>query len=407
MEEIEEWKEIPSYIGYEASTLGRIRNKKTGKVLKPDNSSGYSRVILNKKNGSIHRLVAEAFLPNLENKRTVNHINGIKLDNRLCNLEWATYKEQSKHSKENNLRGKKTSYNIKLKQYNLDGSLIKEHLSFQDAAEYLGIKNSIKNISACIRRGTNKACGYIWEEIIPPDLENEIWKPLIGIMDENFISNYGRVKNRFGKLLKISDDNNGYKIITIKHKGYKLHRLVAIYFIENINNKPFVNHINGIKYDNRVENLEWVTLQENVIHSIEANLRKTKRVIHYNESGKILNIYKSRADAGNKLNVSKTSINEMCNKRCNYVGKDRLFFKFLDIDDDLVNMVVSPKTKFGFKPFIIDIYSLDKEYIESIEFFEVIIKKYKTTTKAIKKQCEGGKCGIQCKNIFRYHGDPL
>lgn len=93
-EEVEVWKDVLGYEGlYEVSNFGNIRNNR-GKILsyKPGNN-GYVRVIL-RKNGtegrlSIHRLVAQAFIENPENKPEVDHINRIKNDNRVINLRWA------------------------------------------------------------------------------------------------------------------------------------------------------------------------------------------------------------------------------------------------------------------------------------------------------------------------------
>ena len=78
------------------------------KLLKPKiDKYGYKNVVLTK-NGKrktylVHRLVGQAFIPNPNNKPTINHINGIKTDNRVCNLEWATHKEQKEHQIKNGL----------------------------------------------------------------------------------------------------------------------------------------------------------------------------------------------------------------------------------------------------------------------------------------------------------------
>lgn len=99
---MENWKDIPDYEDfYEVSCRGNIRNKRTGKVLS-NNSKSYVCMTLFKgkdfKRFLAHRIVAKAFIPNPLNKREVNHINGIKNDNRIENLEWCTSKENVSHS---------------------------------------------------------------------------------------------------------------------------------------------------------------------------------------------------------------------------------------------------------------------------------------------------------------------
>ena len=99
----ETYKTIKDYPNYEVSDAGRVRNTKTGHILRPGwDGGGYQHVILclNGKHKSklIHRLAADAFLPNPEYKRTVNHINGDKKDNRVENLEWASDSENIKHA---------------------------------------------------------------------------------------------------------------------------------------------------------------------------------------------------------------------------------------------------------------------------------------------------------------------
>lgn len=98
----------------------------------------------------------------------------------------------------------------------------------------------------------------------------EIWKDVVG---ENgyLISNLGRIKSfktKNEKILNGSIDSYGYPRVTLNGKVYSIHRLVATAFIKNTYNKPTVNHKNMIKTDNKVDNLEWMTIAEQNRHKV-------------------------------------------------------------------------------------------------------------------------------------------
>lgn len=94
-----EWRKIEGFPKYSVSDTGLVRNDESGLILKAGQGKvGYMVVALNCKSKAVHRLVAQAFIPNPGNKPDVNHINGNKTDNRVENLEWASRSENCLHA---------------------------------------------------------------------------------------------------------------------------------------------------------------------------------------------------------------------------------------------------------------------------------------------------------------------
>ena len=99
----------------------------------------------------------------------------------------------------------------------------------------------------------------------------EVWKDVVDYDGHYKVSNLGRVKNKYGLILKHCVNKCGYSQVRLsnhsKQKSHLVHRLVAIHYINNYQNKYSVNHIDGNKYNNKIDNLEWATMKENVEHA--------------------------------------------------------------------------------------------------------------------------------------------
>lgn len=166
----------------------------------------------------------------------------------------------------------------------------------------------------------------------------EIFKDVVGYEGIYQISNLGNIKSIFRfvnvrrtniifkmpikeKIIKTRKDKDGYVICTIYknniRKDYKVHRLVAEAFIPNLENKPQVNHINGIKDDNRLENLEWSSPSENINHSYKYGLNKfvgeksSKSKLTLLQVKNILNDNRSIKELANYYCVSKRTISRI------------------------------------------------------------------------------------------------
>ena len=188
--EKEIWKDVIGYEGlYEISNFGRIRSKKrlvsyngtyrlyNGKTLSPFiSSSGYYAIVLHKtrpifKLNYIHRLVANAFLPNDNNLEQVNHKDGNKLNNCVDNLEWCSRSENMKHAIRIGLISKDTIRKAIEKMNKVERKAIQQIKNGKVVAEYESTfsagkqfsKHANTNISACARGLLQSAYGYQWK----------------------------------------------------------------------------------------------------------------------------------------------------------------------------------------------------------------------------------------------------
>lgn len=226
---------------------GQVRNDETGKFLKGTILHTYRYINFRwngkQKNKSIHRLVAEAFLPNPDNLPCVHHIDGDRLNNRLDNLEWAP---------------SGNSWQYKTKD---DKETVKELIFYED----------------------------------------EIWKVFRN--GDYLVSNYGKVKNIKTKYVTYGFlEDCGYRSIKIKGKRFLIHRMVYECFVSP--DFEEINHINGNKEDNRVVNLESVTHKENMIKAAyETNAWGFRKVAQYDKEGNLIKIYANASEAGRAMGI--------------------------------------------------------------------------------------------------------
>ena len=178
----------------------------------------------------------------------------------------------------------------------------------------------------------------------------EVWKNVKGF-DNYLISNYGKVKNTmfnnrycsFKKehILKPSKNGQGYLFVELSKNGKSkiktIHRLVAENFLQNIENFPCVNHIDGNKENNNVKNLEWCTFSHNIKHSYKLGLQKPserqkkiisewdsihhkKQVFQFSLTGEFIKCWGSQKEAGMALNINKSSISNCVRKKSKSAG---------------------------------------------------------------------------------------
>lgn len=172
----------------------------------------------------------------------------------------------------------------------------------------------------------------------------EIWKDIPGFKNQYQVSNLGRVKslpkktnNQFSMvetILKPTKQKNGYYLVNIGGKVTFVHRLVAITFLKNKNNLPQVNHIDGNKENNRVENLEWCSASYNIKHAYKKGLKVSignhlkKKINQYDKKGNFIKEWESTKDVERVLKIKHSAISRCCMKKPHYNSAGGYIWRF-------------------------------------------------------------------------------
>ena len=272
------WIIIMDYKNYSVSNTGEIKNNNTNRILKYYIRNGYKSVTLAKNNikktVNIHNIVAEHFIGKPSIKCVVNHKNENKLDNHISNLEYISYRENTMYSMTSNRTKNNDIYDLN------------NFIKIPGYTRYMISKNG-----EIYSSNINRLCR---QTILP--------------------NGYCRIK-------LVSDDKGIYK-------DQYIHVLVAMSYLDYIPSKnTVINHIDGIKGNNCLDNLEIVTPRENMIHSIKLNNDKIfRRSVYYINSEGLTIQYKSAKEASINTGIDNSSILKSCKSNYRLAGKIKWYF---------------------------------------------------------------------------------
>ncbi|CAM9155752.1 unnamed protein product, partial [Ectocarpus sp. 12 AP-2014] len=333
------WKTIPISLKFEASTHGRIRNKQTGRVHKSSKTPlGYLAVSIKGTHGEeitnlVHRLVAITFLPNPENKPTVNHLRHGRSNNNVSNLEWATRQRQADHSRKRKLTSDEIGFEEAWGARHIwkcdkqTGEKLEMFETVRDAANSVQAARCMAKINTVAegheistsipdhRQCITSTAGFKWEFDELRVLTKEEWRDIDSIDVKGAkgyqISTLGRLCTPTGEVK--SPSGPSYSKHYLCNEDFLAHRLVALTFIPRVEGKTKVNHLDGNKCNPNIDNLAWVTQSENLQHAHATGLKtpRTTKVLQYDPDGRFVRQFESVKEA--RLKFGPISINRSIN----------------------------------------------------------------------------------------------
>lgn len=332
------FKEIKSP-DYAVSNKGRAKNVTTNTILSPSKiPAGYLRISLTI-NGKeslhlVHRLVAEAFIPNPDNKPEVNHL-GAKDDNRVEMLEWATASEQGIHCAK---FIRKRDFTGITRIDPITNEILQTYKTYEEVtADGYNAKCVGEFISGKKFTITGAYKGFKWAKIlddiiIKKEYDETLYKSekfinlkdcknlLVNIYVMYAVSNMARVKNILtGKFLKIDSHYRVELALNNKSKKFKIHCLMMLAFdIPNPENKPEVDHIDSDVSNNNLENLRWATRIENMNN--EATRNKIDAQIEVTYPDKHKETIRGGVNVAKKLDISASTVKKYLASGESYLG---------------------------------------------------------------------------------------
>jgi hypothetical protein len=318
----EEFRKHPIYKRYEISSKGRFRLASNPDKINNGtvHISGYIKCKMfdkKSKHESLskqsHCLVIETFGdPKPSDEHTVDHLDGYRDNNCICNLRWATKKEQAQHQDHSNKKGNSRPLYVEDKN-----GVIQIFHSIKEAAQTLNINiNTITRLIKNTKR--SRKGGYRFYFIDKCDVDTKEWKLCMIDDIEYKISTDGWVHCPSGRLTIGSLCKTGYRILCTKYGTKQVHFLVLSTFNPKENWRELkltVNHIDGNKENNHISNLEWCTMKEQMVHASGKKIEMWSK-----DQETLIKTFKCIADAAREMKINRSHIIDVLKKRRNHAG---------------------------------------------------------------------------------------